>query len=1132
MELTTDSSDITTRSPLGIDLNEIPSTSTSSPPENSLDVVLSFHESSDPAPGMAAGLRGEGSMCGTCGRPEVRGHVVVCDGCERGFHLGCAGMRGRQAINLAEWLCVECLSGGVKSKRWPLGIKRILDINASPPSDADDDLLSNFRKHTQGDNSFSAPVTYSNLLYAGNGLRSGPLMHAFTLGFEDVMHPMQTVDMSSEGVGMNFLHGGLRSRNNTTIRLLSRNPSEIFLQRLREFISERHGVLEEGWSIEFKHSISNYELYAVYCSPEGKTFHSMSEVAWHLGVMPNCNSMDMDSTSCGSLSLQESLHLPRNNKSKRYSLANVFSEHKETLMSGYCEQLFSNGQSIEIHNARFGKVGEFEMQEDGISNFQPSNEGLPVQFEDFFVLSLGKIDVRPTYHDASRIWPVGYRSCWHDKITGSIFLCEVSDGGDSGPVFKVRRVSCSLSPVPEGLTVLFRTNFGQYGSHKNEECDHMFFHNIDCESDDDIELILSDPAPPSYNDVLTCLQGSSNGTSEITQTSSFDSRSQNVLFSDLVSGEEIGEISVEERSSTSAWTVVSQKLIDAYSEIHRQRGHFKVSCNHADNEMGSPVWYTKSENSNISSASLAKFCSSPNFVGIPLERQGELGAFSSALSQWLDQDRFGLDTEFVNEMIEQLPGVKTCSKYEFLIDRDHYSSSPTIGNGLLMAIRKSRAESDALFQRPKRAKLAKDNLVDDQYPPGRLLCSKLPPVLVGDFYQVWELLCRFHEILGLKKPFSLEELEEEVINPWSNLSYLLKNFENKVCGSEVIDFHKADSRSGLNSFLCEESGMAVCGGSSHAFVNDEEFRMGVKGVGQTTVASVTHNSCGGAALTNAHSSLLGVLISELQCKVAPLVDPNFDSGESKSKRGRKKDADSSAPTRRNNLYMLPINELTWPELARRYILAILSMDGNLDSAEITTREIGRVFRCLQGDGGVLCGSLTGVAGMEADALLLAEATKKIFGSLSRKKDVLSIEDETADTSYDCENKNMKDGNMPDWAQVLEPVRKLPTNVGARIRKCVYDALEKSPPEWAKKRLEHSISKEVYKGNASGPTKKAVLSVLADVLTGVQQKALKTNKKKISIPISDIIMKQCRIVLRQAAAADDAKVFAPCWEEIS
>lgn len=229
-----------------------------------------------------------------------------------------------------------------------------------------------FRKHTQsqGDNSLGAPpLTYSNLFYTGYGLSSGPRMHPFS----DVMRPMQTADTSADGVGMGFPQGSLRSRNNTTIRLLSRNPSEIFLQGLREFISERHGVLEEGWSVEFKHSISNYDLYAVYCSPDGKTFHSMSEVACHLGLMPNRNSIDTDSTSYVSPSPQETLHLPRKSKSKRCSLTNVFSEHKTSLVSGYCKELFSNGQSIEINNANLGEVREFEMQEDGISDFQPSN---------------------------------------------------------------------------------------------------------------------------------------------------------------------------------------------------------------------------------------------------------------------------------------------------------------------------------------------------------------------------------------------------------------------------------------------------------------------------------------------------------------------------------------------------------------------------------------------------------------------------------------------------------------------------------------------------------------------------------------------------------------------------------------
>ncbi|KAI3944247.1 hypothetical protein MKW98_016477 [Papaver atlanticum] len=56
--------------------------------------------------------------------------------------------------------------------------------------------------------------------------------------------------------------------------------------------------------------------------------------------------------------------------------------------------------------------------------------------------------------------------------------------------------------------------------------------------------------------------------------------------------------------------------------------------------------------------------------------------------------------------------------------------------------------------------------------------------------------------------------------------------------------------------------------------------------------------------------------------------------------------------------------------------------------------------------------------------------------------------------------------IPEWGKVLEPARKLPTNVGTGIRKCAYEALDKGPPEWAKKISRHSISK----GNASGSTK--------------------------------------------------------------
>jgi len=102
--------------------------------------------------------------------------------------------------------------------------------------------------------------------------------------------------------------------------------------------------------------------------------------------------------------------------------------------------------------------------------------------------------------------------------------------------------------------------------------------------------------------------------------------------------------------------------------------------------------------------------------------------------------------------------------------------------------------------------------------------------------------------------------------------------------------------------------------------------------------------------------------------------------------------------------------------------------------------------------------------------LLAEATRRIYGAPTSENDLLTMEDDDPDPVGASGRAVPNNGDIPGWAQPLEPVRKLPTNVGTRIRKCVYEALEKDPPDWARKILEHSISKEVYKGNASGPTK--------------------------------------------------------------
>ncbi|PPD92234.1 hypothetical protein GOBAR_DD10828 [Gossypium barbadense] len=121
-----------TRSPLGIDLNEIPSSSfaetlpdSESAEPDSFSIVRAIHENPDPALGEAAGV------------PVANDE----EQCGRGFHLACSGV-SEKLLSGAEWVCGACVGRGVRSKRWPLGFKakrRILDINASPPSDGDGD---------------------------------------------------------------------------------------------------------------------------------------------------------------------------------------------------------------------------------------------------------------------------------------------------------------------------------------------------------------------------------------------------------------------------------------------------------------------------------------------------------------------------------------------------------------------------------------------------------------------------------------------------------------------------------------------------------------------------------------------------------------------------------------------------------------------------------------------------------------------------------------------------------------------------------------------------------------------------------------------------------------------------------
>ncbi|XP_022934434.1 methyl-CpG-binding domain-containing protein 9-like [Cucurbita moschata] len=1132
--------DSTTRSGtgIGIDLNEIPSPSSFSETiSDTFDVVRSFHDNPPPSDGDAAHVpRGvRGSVCGLCGLLEVRGHVVVCDGCERGFHLACTGMRGAHALNFEDWVCGDCFSSGVKSKRWPLGVKskQLLDINASPPSDGDvyaedGDELPGFRKHTAVDNSFrgtpfSSSAKYRTLLHSGNGYglqrASDIVKNKVKMGLEDILQQTQVVGRSLD-VDLGCPIGSCKSSRGTSVKLSSQNTSEVFLQALREFISERHGVLEEGWCVEIKQSVDS-ELYAIYHAPDGKTFGSVYEVACHLGLM---SSMQPKARRQGSSHFSGKSYIPKRRKPTKSLVANGFTDNNGSLINDRCKGLLCDRQSPSVVTVvNLENSEEAVAEENGGSISSKCYEGFPLQFEDFFVLSLGEIDARPAYHDVTRVCPIGYRSCWHDKVTGSLFISEVLDGGDSGPLFRVRRCPCSAFPIPVGSTVLSRGKSEIFSVEQDKE-DGL----INNGGDENLQMILSDLCPPNENDILSCLGTCSDRPFNVRMQNELHHEASSIGESENLSDylyvrDEIGEISVEDTSSSTAWKRMSHDLIKACSKLCNQKSTLRFYCNHFCNEQGFLGQCRIGDNNELNSR-LAKFCGFPNsaFIRSEVEVENEQRSLPDELEKWLEQDRFGLDVEFVQEILEKVPRIQSCSRYRFVNKRIDSATLPTVENGVLEVQKFDGEECKEdeplyfLFTRLKKSKFAGDGDANDKNPPpGKLLCLHIPPELAVDAYQVWDFLSRFHENLGLKEALSLEELEEDLLNLPGGGANTLQKSES--------EFKKDQLLNSLNTEFSNDrvSSKFNANGDPHAFI-----QMETRVMKEGNLASSTNSRCMGAAFTKAHTSLLRVLITELQSKVAALVDPNFDSGESKPKRGRKKEADSATSIRKMKLNLLPLNELTWPELAHRYILAVLSMDGNLESAEVTARESGRVFRCLQGDGGVLCGSLTGVAGMEADAFLLAEATKQIFGSLNREKHVITIEEEVSDpTGGGWERVLVTDGNMPEWARVLEPVRKLPTNVGTRIRKCVYEALERNPPDWAKRILERSISKEVYKGNASGPTKKAVLSLLAEICgAGLPQRVEKRRKRKTTISISDIVMKQCRIVLRRAAAADDAKVF--------
>lgn len=171
-------------------------------------------------------------------------------------------------------------------------------------------------------NSFDYAMTHSSFLNPGRGGLAS--LEASGLMFRNTKTGVDALDSQTLGFGFPL------SLSNSSLpsRFPSLDPSELLLQNLRHFISERQGVLEDGWRVEFEQPLNGYQLCAVYCAPNGKSFSSVQDVACYLGLAINGNYSYMDADIRNESSpLHERLQMPKRRKTLRWP-NNGFPEQK------------------------------------------------------------------------------------------------------------------------------------------------------------------------------------------------------------------------------------------------------------------------------------------------------------------------------------------------------------------------------------------------------------------------------------------------------------------------------------------------------------------------------------------------------------------------------------------------------------------------------------------------------------------------------------------------------------------------------------------------------------------------------------------------------------------------------------
>lgn len=93
--------------------------------------------------------------------------------------------------------------------------------------------------------------------------------------------------------------GRLRTSNYIGTEYSPQSSSIAYLQSLREYISERKGVLGEGWCVELDYDEEICTTSAIYIAPDGTRIKSKEDVAHHLGLSLKCPCVENESGSNG-----------------------------------------------------------------------------------------------------------------------------------------------------------------------------------------------------------------------------------------------------------------------------------------------------------------------------------------------------------------------------------------------------------------------------------------------------------------------------------------------------------------------------------------------------------------------------------------------------------------------------------------------------------------------------------------------------------------------------------------------------------------------------------------------------------------------------------------------------------------